>query len=137
MTTIETRLMALERSNRLYKRISLTGAAIAIIVFIMAFNRKQQVEDTIQAKNFEVINDQNKVLVKLTTLDGSGRITTYGPGGEKQLDLLPNNVGGGSFLVFVGKGRLNASITYTVGVCGTFGIYNWSGPYGIRLVNKL
>src|SRR5689334_15875682 len=115
MTTIETRLLALEKSNRLYKRLLLSFVAVTIIGLSMAFKKKQPVQDTIQAKNFEVVNDQNKVLVKLTTLDGSGRITTYNPSGEKQLDLLPNNVGGGSFLVYDGKGSLNARITYTEG----------------------
>src|SRR5882757_7548549 len=123
MNTIETRLLALEKSNRLYKCILFIVAAAATVLVTMAFNRNNQVPDTLQAKNFEVVNDQNKVLVKLTSLDGSGRITTYSPGGEKQLDLLPNNIGGGSFLVYDGKGNLNARITYTEGGGGSFGIY--------------
>ena len=127
MSTIETRLLALEKSNRLYKHSLIVVIAAAAILFIMSFTRKDPVEDTLRAKNFEVVNDQNKVLVKLTTLDGSGRITTYNPSGEKQIDVLPNNVGGGSFIVYDGKGSMNARITYTEGGGGSLGVYNGSG----------
>ena len=59
-----------------------------------------------------------------------------GPEGQKTLDLLPNNVGGGSFLVYDGKGSLNARITYTEGGGGSLGIYNGSAKQVIRLGNN-
>ena len=75
-------------------------------------------------------------MVRLNALDGSGHITTFSPDGQKQLDLLPNNVGGGAFLVYDGKGNLNARISYIEGGGGSLGLYNGSGKQVIRLGNN-
>jgi len=135
MDNIDLRLQALEKSNRHYKRIfaSLIGAAIIISVF--AFTR-HEIPDTIQAKNFEVVNNSNQVLLRLTSLEGSGRAILFNKSGQKIIDMLPNNVDGGSFLVYDGKGNLNARITYTEGGGGSLGIYNGSAKQVIRLGNN-
>lgn len=97
MNSIELRLQALEKANRRYKQILFSVAVVTATLAFMAFNNKKPAPDLIQAKTFEVVNDQGKVLVRMNTLDGSGRVTTFNPSGEKQLDLLPNKAGGGSF----------------------------------------
>ncbi len=136
MNTIETRLIALENENRRYRRLLFSLVGIIGLTAIFAFTRTKAVPETLQAKNFEVVNDQSKVLVRLTTLDGSGRVSTFNPSGQKQVDLIPNNAGGGSLLVYDGKGNLNARITYTEGGGGSLGVYNGTGKQVIRLGNN-
>ena len=114
MTTIETRLADLEKANRRYRRIITAIVALASIGMITAFTRNQ-IQDKVQAKTFEVLDNNNRVLVSMGAGDGGGRVTTYNAQGNKQVDMLPNNAGGGAFIVYDGKGSMNARITYTEG----------------------
>lgn len=129
---VESRLLALEKANRRYRQLLTFVIGLLGVFGIMAF-RTKEIPDTIQARNFEVVNDQNKVLARIGSLDGSGHISTFAPDGQKQIDLLPNNIGGGALVVYDGKGNMNARISYIEGGGGAFGLYNGNGQQVVRL----
>ncbi|HSU29476.1 MAG TPA: hypothetical protein VLJ68_13910, partial [Chitinophagaceae bacterium] len=135
MSTIETRLLALEKSNRRYKKIVSSLVLVAGLISVMAFTKKNVIPDLLQARNFEVVNTQGSVVARMTTLDGSGRISTFNTSGGKMMDMIPNDAGGGALIVYDGKGNMNARITYTEGGGGSIGVYNGSGKQVIRFGN--
>ncbi|MER3499107.1 MAG: hypothetical protein C4308_10980 [Chitinophagaceae bacterium] len=95
MSTIEARLLALEKQNRRYKKIFFGMGAIAVGFGFMAFTNNP-VPEKLQAKNFELVDNSNKVLASMTPYNGSGRITTFNAQGQKQLDFRPSDQGGGA-----------------------------------------
>src|SRR5882724_4416810 len=94
MNTIEIRLQKLETANRRYKTIVILMMAV-FATFFMAFRSNKKAADLIQAKAFEVVDDNGNVLVRLTQDAGNGIMRTFRSNGKKLLNLTytTNNEG--------------------------------------------
>ena len=68
MNSIEQRLQALEKANRKYRQIIFSVCIVAATLAFMAFNKKFQVPDLLQAKTFEVVNNDGKVMARMEAL---------------------------------------------------------------------
>ncbi|MBL0273780.1 MAG: hypothetical protein IPQ06_12075 [Chitinophagaceae bacterium] len=129
MNTIEIRLQKLEASNRRYKRIVLLMMA-SFATFFMAFRGPKTAPDVLQAKRFEVVDDNGHVLVRLNQSEGNGTIKTYRTDGKKLLNLTYSTKNEGYIGVEDGKDQEMMRFTSSNdGGGGYIGIFN---PYGKR-----
>lgn len=129
---IEKRVEALERANRRY-RIVLGCALFAVCGMAILGFGKNQVPDKIQAKAFEVVGDEGKILARVSTLDGQGAITTYNPKGEILVDLVPTQSGAGGIVVYDGTGKQTIVLTDVSGGGGSLLINNNKGQKVLSL----
>ena len=77
MSTIETRLLKLERKLRFYQlgiTVILIGAGFFVVT---AFNNRNAAPDLIQAKEFQVVDANGKVLISLKKDNSAGNIKMY------------------------------------------------------------
>jgi hypothetical protein len=114
---IETRLQALEKSNRRYRLAFLS--LVVVLAAFMLLGSGGQVPDTIQARKFEVLDKNGKILVRLSELDGLGSVTTYTPAGEILVDLVPTKSGAGGIVLYNGKGKQTMVMTDVTGGGGS------------------
>ena len=123
------RLRKLERSQARYRVAFLLTAAVAAVLCTVGAGR--QTADDIQAKTFEVVNDESKVLARFTSVNGkgefrtfradgnplvsmysssddSGRIETYNADGKAAIVLSTSTTGSGSLLINTSSGDLRS-----------------------------
>src|SRR5512134_3379501 len=100
---IETRVAVLERKNTRFRLMLGCALAGACTMALMGFG-KNQVPDKIQAKSFEVLNDEGKVMARITTFEGDGAVTTYKPSGEILADIVSTKSGAGGMVLYDGSG---------------------------------
>jgi hypothetical protein len=131
MNTIEMRLQKLEATNRRYKTV-----LIVIIAFfgtiIMAFRSPKIVPDVIQARRFEVVDYDGRVLVTLSQDDGKGLIKTYNSAGKKLVNITYTTKQEGYLGIEDGLGKEMLRFSSSnEGGGGYISIYN---PFGKRTV---
>ena len=83
MNTIEMRLQKLEVTNRRYKTIVIVMLGAVLVTTFMAFRSPIAVPDVLQAKKFEVVDDNGNVLVRVSQDAGNGLLKTYNKDGKK------------------------------------------------------
>jgi hypothetical protein len=136
MDTIEIRLQKLETANRRYQRVILLMIAFFATIF-MAFRKHNPVPDVIQAKRFEVVDDNGNVLVMTGQNSGNGVMKTYRSDGKRLLNFSYTTLNEGYFGIEDGAGqemiRLSSS---SEGGGGYIGIYNPSGKRTMSLCNE-
>jgi hypothetical protein len=106
MESIETRLLRLEKSNRLYKRTLVTLAAV-FAIGLMAFNSKFSPPDVLQAKKFEVLDDYGNVMVAISQDKQHGMIKTYNSAGNKLVNITYTTKNEGYIGLEDGTGKEN------------------------------
>ena len=99
---------------------------------LMGFG-KNQVPDKIQAKNFEVVNDEGKVMVRMATFEKDGVVTTYRPSGEILADIVSTKSGAGGLVLYDGAGKQNMIFTDVNGGGGSIRINNAKGQTAVQL----
>ena len=72
MTTTEERMETLEKQVRRQRRWNIALGVMVVVGGLMAAKGVQEVPDVIQAKKFEVVNDEGKVIVELSNVQGGG-----------------------------------------------------------------
>lgn len=125
METIETRLHKLERANRLYKKIFLlliAGCAITLT----AFRSRNTVPDVLQAKSFEVVDDQGNVMVKVSQDNGFGLVKTFNKFGKKLVNITYTTKNEGFIGVENGNDRENIRLSSSGSSGGYIGVFNTS-----------
>ena len=80
--TIEERIERLERANRRYRLMFTLLGALAVCAVGISATQDHDVPDLIQAKAFEVVDDEWNVLVRLRDLGGKGGLATYANTGD-------------------------------------------------------
>ena len=123
MNNFEIRLLALEKTNARYRIAFLFILALLVYFIISSFSAKQ-VPDLIQAKKFELVNDNGQVLVRLDNLGGYGAVTTYTYEGKILTDILPTETNAGGIVIYDGKGKQNTVFTDVTGGGGSLKILN-------------
>jgi hypothetical protein len=124
---LEQRLARLEKNVRYY-RFGFAGLLTAVTVFaFMSFNRKLPAPDVIQAKTFQVVDDQGRVLVELNKEDGNGQISTFTASGNKLVSMFTSDGGAGGINTFGKDGKVIFKVTNTTEGGGYMALFNGAG----------
>jgi hypothetical protein len=126
---IEQRFAHLERSNRRL-RTGLLSLTIAITtVLIVGQAKPEKVPDVIQAKEFQVVNDKGKKLVRMgATEDGKeGMVSTFNGKGQKLVVLGGMKNGEGMVSTYNGKGQVLVELGVTTNGEGMVTTFNDKG----------
>ena len=135
MNTIEMRFQKIEATNRRYKRIIILMMAAFATVF-MAFRSNKTALDVIQARRFEVVDNEGNVLVNLTQDDGKGIIKTYNKEGKKLVNITYTSKNEGYLGLEDGNGQETMRFSSSnEGGGGYIGIFNPSGKRTMTLCN--
>ncbi len=135
MNTIEMRLQQLEATNRRYKSIVILMIALFATLF-MAFRSTNTAPEVIQAKRFEVVDDNGNVLVHLTQDAGKGMIKTFNTAGKKLVNITYTSKNEGYFALEDGNGQETMRFSSSnEGGGGYIGIYNPTGKRTMTLCN--
>lgn len=126
MSSLESRVELLEKQNRMYRRCLILGGVL-LCAFAAMGSGGQGVQDKVQAKVIEIVDANNKVLVRLGALDGMGTVSTYTPSGEFLCDIVPSKGGGGGIVVYDGKGKQNVIVTDVTNGGGSIRLNNSKG----------
>lgn len=131
---LETRMNRLEKSLRFYQLGFVTLLLCAITIAMLSFtNKNNQVPDKIQAKAFEVVDNNGKVLVNLSQYNGNGAITTYDKFGNYLVDIVSNSSGFGNVNIYDGKGKPILQLYNVKGGGGALAIKNKDGQDAVFL----
>lgn len=126
--SLETRVASLEKNLRQY-RLFIAGL-LAIVAFgaLMSFKSKKiSAPDLIQAKAFQVVNDDGQVLVEINQEDGNGQLTTYTPQGKSLVSLFTTDAGSGGLNTFGANGKVIFKVTNTEEGGGYMALFNSTG----------
>ena len=131
--TTDTRIESLESQVRTLKRMLFGVFGLVVVTALAGCPTSQSVPDVIQAKKFEVVNDDGKVIVELSNLEGGGvdngmLVTRTSEGGR--LVALGASPGGGVVETQNGKGRT----LVTLGASPSGGVVQTQNGKGQTLV---
>ncbi|MHB8635720.1 MAG: hypothetical protein ACYC96_04530 [Fimbriimonadaceae bacterium] len=102
-SAVVARLKALERSQARYRIAFLVTAAIAAV--LCTTGARRQVEAVSQAKSFEVVNDDTKVLARFSSVNGKGELRTFRADGTPLLNLVSSTDDSGRVEIFNSEGK--------------------------------
>ena len=130
MSTLEQDVKTLQSQVRRQRRWNIALGAVVVVGGLMAATGVRSVPDVIQAKKFEVVNDEGKVIVSLQNLQGGGvdngmietRISTGGV-----LAQIAAGPGGGVVTTQNGKGGTLVELGATTGGNGLVKTQNGKG----------
>ncbi|HVT85924.1 MAG TPA: hypothetical protein VHD35_12040 [Chitinophagaceae bacterium] len=126
MSTLEQRMEKLEKKLRLYQLAFISILLTGGFLIVSGFNKKNQVPDLIQAKGFQVVDDQGRALVSLKSYDNAGNIRLYDQNGTTLLEAYQNDAGAGAILTKSKDSKYSCYIgTYNNGA-GQIKVYNSS-----------
>lgn len=124
MTSIEQRVITLEKSLKTY-RIVVSSALILLVAFVlMSSGKKDEVPDLIKAKAFQVVDDRGNVVMLMNKERGSGHLSTFSSSGTRLVRLFTSEGDAGAINTFDEEGNLNFKITQTTTGGGYLAIYN-------------
>ena len=133
-TNLEKRVFQLEKSLRFYQMMFSTVVLAALVIGFMSFtNKNKQVPEKITAKAFEVVDDNGKVLVNLSTYNGNGAITTFNKDGSYLVDIVSNTSGFANVNLYDGKGKPTMQLYNVKGGGGALAIKNKEGNDAVML----
>lgn len=125
MNQLEQRVQKLEKNLRNYRIIFGTGIiAICTFTLMSSGTKNQFVPDRIQAKSFQVVDDNGKVIALLGEDKGNGSLTTYNARGRKLVDLFTSEGGAGGINTFDDDGDVIFKVTRTKSGGAYMGMFN-------------
>ena len=98
MSTTEDRIESLENQVCRQRRWNIALGAVVVVGGLMAATGVRSVPDVIQAKKFEVVNDEGKVIASLSANMGGGMLSVSNKDGEVVVGLGSDEVNGGGVL---------------------------------------
>ncbi len=128
MNQLEQRVTHLEKSLKYY-RIFFAAIISTILIIALMSAGKNNVPEVIQAKSFEVVDDNGKKIAELCKEKekGNGRLATYSASTGKMLvDLFTTNGGTGGINTFDSDGDVIFKVTNTSGGGGYMALFNAS-----------
>jgi hypothetical protein len=126
-TTIEARMIKMERSLRLYRGVFILSVMLIAFLAVTSFKDKQSAPDRLQAKAFEVVDDYGNVLVKIGAYKNAGSITVYTARAKAILDILKNVDGNGAVVGYNRNEAIAYRLTGTSSGGGTMELNNGNG----------
>jgi hypothetical protein len=135
MDIIEIRLQKLEATNRRYRNTIILLIASFATIF-MAFKSPKTVPEVIQAKRFEVVDYNGKVLAMISQDDGKGIIKTYNKEGKKLVNITYTSNQEGYIGLENGIGQETMRLSSSNdGGGGYIGVFNPSGKRTLTICN--
>ena len=160
MNRTEQRLEALEQQVRGQRRWNRALGAVIVVGGLLAATSSPSVPEVVQAKKFEVVNDQGKVIVRMNavkhdgeqygfittrgrngqslveigaTVKGEGQVKTQNGRGGTLVTLAANAEGNGFIKTQNGEGGTMVAIAATVGGEGVIKTQNGNGQTLVQL----
>ena len=129
------RIESLEEQVRSLKRMLLAAFGVLIVAGLLAAKTPQTVPDVIQAKKFELVNDEGRVRARLFLTGGqeglSAMLQMHEKGGMPVVQVSTNSQGG-QLEFFNGKGKNSVSLN-TRSSGGSLQVRNEAGQRAARL----
>ncbi len=98
MSNLEKRMEKLEKKLRFYQIAFVSILLAGGFMIMTGFNKKNQVPDLIQAKGFQVVDDQGRALVSLKSDGTAGNVLLYDQSGTALVEMYRASSGTGALL---------------------------------------
>lgn len=126
--SLEQRINRLEKNLRLYRMGFIGVLLAATILGSFSFKtKKSDAPDLIQAKAFQVVDDNGNVLVEINREDGNGQLSTFTPGGKRLTSLFTTSSGAGGLNTFSKDGAVLFKISDNEEGGGYLALFNGEG----------
>lgn len=130
---LEQRILLLEKSLKWYRRGFLAFFAIVGSVLLLSFHsRKTNAPDVIQAKAFQVVDDDGHVLVELNQENNNGQLSTYSQAGKPLVSLFTSNDNTGGINTFDANGNVLFKVTNSSNGGGYLALFNPDGNEAVE-----
>ena len=126
-----TRLHRLEKSQMRYRVAFLATAAFATALCLMG--AKRHAEDLVQAKSFEVVNDEGKVFARFSSVEGKGELRTFKSDGTPLVNVSSSVDNSGRVDVFSATGKPMISLSSSSAGAGSIVLNNNAGSTSVQL----
>jgi hypothetical protein len=126
MNHLEQRVASLEKSVKWYRIFFGIGITAMCTLALMSNSEKNFVPERLQAKSFQVVDDNGNVVGELgiDKTKGNGFLTTSTPSGQKLIHLFTSDGGAGGINTFDSDGDVIFKVTKTSGGGGYLGLFN-------------
>jgi hypothetical protein len=125
------RLRRLERSQARYRAAFLITAAVAAV--LCTTGARRQAETLVQAKSFEVVNDDSKVLAKFSSISGKGDFRTYRADGSQLVSVSSSSDDSGRIDVYNADGKPIITLSTSTTGAGSLVVNNSAGARSIQI----
>ena len=137
MSTLEQDVRTLQSQVRRQRRWNIALGAVVVVGGLMAATGVRSVPDVIQAKKFEVVNDEGKVIVLMNSVFHQGEhygfVTTQNGKGQALVELGATTEGEGLVTTRNGKGGTLVELGVTTGGNGLVKTQNGKGQTLVKL----
>ena len=125
------RLRKVERSQARYRAAFLVTAALAAV--LCTTGARRQTETVIQAKSFEVVNDDAKVLARFSSVNGKGDFRTYRADGNPLVSMISSKDDSGRVEVYNADGKSIITLSTSTTGAGSLVVNTSSGTRSIQI----
>jgi len=125
------RLRKVERSQARYRAAFLATAALAAV--LCTTGARRQAETLIQAKSFEVVNDDSKVLARFSSVNGKGDLRLFRADGNPLVSLYSSKDDSGRVEVYNADGKSIVTLSTSTTGAGSIVINSSSGTRTIQI----
>src|SRR5579862_7529005 len=125
------RLRRLEKSQARYRAAFLITAALAAV--LCTTGARRQAETLVQAKSFEVVNDDSKVLAKFSSISGKGDFRTYRADGSPLVSVSSSSDDSGRIDLYNADGKSTVTLSTSTTGAGSLVINNGSGLRAVQI----
>ncbi len=125
MNQLEQRIAKLEKNVRNYRIFfGLAITAIFTLSLMSSTKKNQFVPDRLQARSFQLLDDNGNMIAELGEEKGNGKLTTYTPRGKKLVSLFTSEGGAGGINTFDDDGDVLFKVTRTSGGGAYMALFN-------------
>jgi hypothetical protein len=136
MSTLESRFAKLERKVRIYQLSFLSIILLTGFFMISGFNNKYKAPDVLQAREFQVVDENGKVYASLKQHDQYCDFKLYNSLGYQIIRLTESTNGYGAIITFDKTENLACKMTGTTGgLGGSITAYNSKGNEVASMTN--
>lgn len=132
--SIEQRISRLEKNVRLYRMGFMSVLLVAVFFGTLSFKtKKSDAPELIQAKAFQVVDDEGNILVEINKEDGNGQLSTFTPDGKRLASIFTTSGGAGGLNTFGKDGEVLFKITDNEHGGGYLALFNGNNTEAAEL----
>jgi hypothetical protein len=132
--SLEQRISRLEKNLRLYRIGFMSVLLVAVFFGTLSFKtKKSDAPDLVQAKAFQVVDDDGNILVEINKEDGNGQLSTFTPNGKRLISLFTTSGGAGGMNTFGKDGEVLFKVTDNEDGGGYMALFNGDGAESTEL----
>ena len=128
------RLRKLEKSQARYRIAFLSTAVLTAAICLMG--AKHRTDDLIQAKTFEVVNDDAKVMARITTANSKGDFRLFRADGQPLVSVYSSIDNTGRVDLYNANGKPMISMSSATNGAGSIIINNSSGNTSVQMASN-